>query len=47
MKFELEVVKFNTADVITASNGDSGCANPAFPAPIGNAGATCPVAFVG
>ena len=40
MKFELEVVKFNVADVITTSTGDE-CANPALPVPIGNAPASC------
>ncbi len=39
MKFELEVVKFNVADVITTSGDD--CANPMLPVPIGNAPATC------
>ena len=35
MKFELEVVRFDVSDVVTAS-GDGACANPTMPAPLGN-----------
>lgn len=42
MKTELEIVKFNTADIVTASN----CANPALPQPIGDADPSCPAGVV-
>lgn len=35
MKFELEVVRFDVADVVTTSGG-AVCANPNMPAPLGN-----------
>lgn len=47
MKFELDVVKFNVNDVITASSTIPGCENPAEEEPLGNAPMTCPDGFVG
>ena len=35
MKFELEVVRFDVTDVVTASGGTV-CANPAISAPLGD-----------
>ncbi len=47
MKFELDVVRFNVNDIVTASQNEDGCANPELPTELGGDYVECSGAFVG